>query len=310
MINEPTSACIAYGLNHSNNTILVLDIGGGTTDISIVRNEDDMIEVLISHGNSLLGGNDITNKLIDFIIKKYKLLNNIDNNLFHIFDKIKIKLSNCEKYTEQINIDDTNIVLDITSNEFINACDDIWKSIEYLIMESLEKSKLTQDNIDYIILVGGSSKIPHIKNIIKKIFHYNKLLDTMNPETIVSEGASILGAIINNTLNKDLVLLDISQFEYSIEDDDNNLIVMIERNMLLPCKITKKFTTTKDYINDIEIKIFQDNLLLGKLELNKLEYEKKGIPVINITFELDVSAMLIVYIEDKKTGSKIMNKFY
>jgi molecular chaperone DnaK len=230
--------------------------------------------------------------------------------LFHKVDEIKIKLSEIEKYEEKIIMNDRDIDISLSRNELNDKCHLIWRDIEYLIMEGLEKSKLTQDNIDYVILVGGSSKIPYIKTIIKKIFHYNKLLDSINPDTVVSEGASILGAIISNTLNKDLVLLDISQFEYSIEDDEDNIIVMIERNMLLPCKISKKFTTTKDYLDKIEIKIYQDKILLGKLDLNKLEKEKKGVPVINITFELNVSSMLTVYVEDKKTRSLVMNKFY
>jgi len=308
MINEPVSACIAYGLNNINQTIMVLDIGGGTTDISFVRIEDDMIEVILSHGNPKLGGNDVTNTLVEYISSRNKI--DMNTLLFHKVDEIKIKLSEIEKYEEKIIMNDRDIDISLSRNELNDKCHLIWRDIEYLIMEGLEKSKLTQDNIDYVILVGGSSKIPYIKTIIKKIFHYNKLLDSINPDTVVSEGASILGAIISNTLNKDLVLLDISQFEYSIEDDEDNIIVMIERNMLLPCKISKKFTTTKDYLDKIEIKIYQDKILLGKLDLNKLEKEKKGVPVINITFELNVSSMLTVYVEDKKTRSLVMNKFY
>jgi molecular chaperone DnaK (HSP70) len=308
MINEPVSACIAYGLNNNDQTIMVLDIGGGTTDISFVKNEDNIIDVIYSHGNPSLGGNDITNKLLDFILKKNKI-NNSNNMLFHKIDEIKIKLSEIENYNEKIVIDNIEININISRNDLINICNDIWKNIEYLIMEGLNNSKLSQDNINYIILVGGSTKIPYIKTIIKKIFHYNKLLDTINPDTIVSEGASILGASINNTLNKELLLLDISQFQYSLEDDDNNMIIMIERNMPLPCKISKKFTTTHDYTNKIEVKVFQDKILLGKLFLMDFEKDKKGVPVINITFELNVSSILSVYIEDKKTGKNIKHKF-
>ena len=192
----------------------------------------------------------------------------------------------------------------------INECNSIWKRIEVFIMESLNKTKLSQDKIDYVVLVGGSTKIPHIKTILKKIFHYNKILNTVNPDTVVSEGASILGAIINKTLNKDIVLLDVSQFEYSIEDDEDNMIIMIEKNMPLPCKINKKFTTSNDYTEKIEVKIYQNKLLLGKLELKDFEKDKKGVPVINITFELNASSMLSVYIEDKKTGKNIKHKFY
>lgn len=308
MINEPTSSCLAYGLNYNNQTIMVLDIGGGTTDISFVLIEDEIIEVISSYGESMLGGNDITNQLVDFFLKK----NNLDKNnmWFHKIDEIKIILSNKDKYEEILEYDGKQIDLSITRNNMINECNSIWKKIEIFIMESLDKAKLSQDKIDYVVLVGGSTKIPHIKTILKKIFHYDKILDTINPDTVVSEGACLLGAILNRTLNKDIVLLDVSQFEYSIEDDNNNMIVMIEKNMPLPCKINKKFTTSNDYTEKIEVRVFQDKLLLGNLELKDFDKDKKGIPVINITFELNVSSMLSVYIEDKKTGKNIKHKFY
>jgi molecular chaperone DnaK (HSP70) len=176
-------------------------------------------------------------------------------------------------------------------------------------MNSLEKSNLTQDNIDYIILVGGTTKIPHIKTILKKIFHFNKILDTINPDTIVSQGASILGSIINGTCSKDLVVMDVSQYSYGIEDDDGNFVTVIEKNMPLPSKVTKKFTTTKDFQDNIEIKIYQgdsnkcsENYLIGTITL-EIEKNKKNIPIILISFHLDINNILTIYIEDKKTGN-------
>jgi molecular chaperone DnaK len=309
MINEPTSACIAYGLNNDNKIVMVLDIGGGTTDITIVNIEEEMIEVIGSYGEPKLGGNDITNEIKEYILRKNKI-EETNNLFFHKVDEIKIILSKVEKYENKIKYNNNEYDFTLTRNELINICNKIWKRIEEFIMESLNKSKITQDKIEYIILVGGTTKIPYLKTIIKKIFHYDKILDNINPDTVVSEGASILGAIINRTLRKDIILMDISQFEYAIEDDENNMIIMIEKDTPLPFKIRKKFTTTKDYMEEIEIKIYQDKLLIGSIKLNNFEKNKKGIPVINITFELSVSSMLTVYIEDKKSGNNIKQKFY
>jgi molecular chaperone DnaK (HSP70) len=322
IINESTSACIAYGFGNSSNdekTIMVLDIGAGTTDISFVKVDNDMIDVIGSYGDLELGGYDITNKLIEFLLSKHIAKHKItdidsinckDNKIFNEVEKIKIRLSTesfVDNYIENYN--NNHLELSMTRNEMINACNIIWNKIETFIMTSLDKSKLTQDNIDYIILIGGTTKIPHIKTIIKKIFHYNKILDSIDPDTTISIGASILGSIINNTNKKELIVLDISQFSYGIEGDNKEFITIIEKDMPLPCKVTKKFTTTDDNTDKLEVKIYQgenkmceDNYYIGKIELN-IDKEKRGVPVINITFSLDINNILTIYIEDKKTGN-------
>jgi molecular chaperone DnaK (HSP70) len=261
--------------------------------------------------------------LIEYLLSKYITKHKItdidginfkDNIIFNEVEKIKIRLTTepfvdsiIENYSDNINY--KNLELSITRNEMINACNIIWNKIETFIMNSLEKAKLSQDKIDYIILIGGTTKIPHIKTIIKKIFHYNKILDSIDPDTTVSIGASILGSIINNTNKKELIILDISQFSYGIEDDNGEFITIIEKDMPLPCKITKKFTTTNDNMDKLEVKIYQGenkeckyNYYMGKIDLN-IDKEKKGVPVINITFTLDINNILTIYMEDKKTGN-------
>jgi molecular chaperone DnaK (HSP70) len=323
IINESTSACIAYGF--INNTdlekiIMVFDIGAGTTDISFVKIDNDMIDVISSYGDIELGGLDITNKMIDFLlskfINKYKItdidnINGKDNRLYNEVEKIKTKLtyeSFAEGIIEQF-YDNINIDLSMTRSDMINNCIGIWNRIEKLVIDSLYKSNLTTDMIDYIILIGGTTKIPYIKNIIKKIFHNNNILDTIDPDTTVAVGAGILGSIINNTNKKELIVLDVSQYSYGIEGDNGTFITIIEKDMHLPCKIIKKFTTTDDDIENLVIKIYQgehnkckDNYYIGKIDL-QIEKFKKGVPVINISFSLDINNILTIYVEDKKTGN-------
>jgi molecular chaperone DnaK (HSP70) len=317
IINESTSACIAYGLNNNDEkTIMVIDIGAGTTDISFVNTDNEIIEVLSSYGDLELGGLDITNKIVEYVLsiyyEKFKKINDytdLKNYLFHKCENIKINLSTLSYINEDFIIHNDKFSIHITQNILIDICKNIWKKIEEFIMHCLEKSKLSQEKIDYVILVGGSTKIPYIKTtIIKKIFHFNKILDSIDPDITVSIGASILGSIINGTCKKDMVVMDISQYSYGIEDDNGNFICIIEKNMPLPCKATKKFTTSDDNLNNIEIKIYQgdsnickENYLIGKLFLD-IENEKKGVPVINISFNLDVNNILTIFAEDKKTG--------
>ena len=298
IINEPSAAALAYGLNHSTNEnekILIIDIGGGTTDMTVLEKTDLFFEVCDSRGLNDLGGNDFTKLIYDDIIR-----NSINNDrLWNISQTIKEKLSYLDSYETTIN--NKNYLL--TRAKFENLSSKLINRIEDTIKDIIENY-----TINYVILVGCSSKIPilqkTIKNITKKNIWIHPSLDS-----VVAEGAGLYAGIIKNKYKSsdDVVLIDILPLSLGVELADGSYSVIIPKGTPLPFKKTQKYTTDTPYENSVKVKIYQGerkiankNMLIGEFIFDKVSVNCN--PIIDITFKIDVNSIINVSIVDKKSG--------
>ncbi len=299
IINEPSAAALAYGLNHSSNSeemILVIDTGGGTMDFTVLEKNELFFEVIHSCGLNDLGGNNFTQLIIDDIKRQLK----IENVNWNMAQNIKEKLTWLDKYDVKIN--DNNYYL--TKIRFENmTCHLIDK-----IKDTLSIIMKDYSNINYIILVGGTSRIPILQKTIKEITNKNPWVHP-NLESVVAEGAGLYSGIICDkfTLNNDVLLIDVLPLSLGVEMADKSFSVIIPKNTPLPYKKTEKYTTDTPYDNSIKIRIFQGerkiadkNHFIGEIIFDKVSVG--GVPIIEITFKVDINSIINVTITDKKTG--------
>lgn len=338
IINEPTAAALAYGIGNKtwydgNNkkdygNVLIYDLGAGTLDISLMKIADGEFRTLAVNGNSNLGGEDIDYLLMNFVVVEFKKQYNITDII--ISDLMKSKLKNNVELAKKILstskkavicIDDfynnkklyyvlTREKLELICNEIFIMC---VKPIAHLL-ESINLSKL---DIDEILLVGGSTRIPKIQSLILDFFSDTKIKQltySFNPDEIVSAGAAIYGYIMTHNedpFSNNLVLIDVLPLSLGIETLQKNMTIIIPRNTTLPTKKTKYFTTDTDNQTSVNIKIFEgerkltkNNFHVGTFELSGFEKSPKGIPVIKITFRVDINGILQVSVHEKKSNIK------
>ena len=312
IINEPSAAALAYGLNKTSNDeekILVLDIGGGTLDVTILLKENGFFEVIDSVGLNDLGGNDFTNVIFDFILKQY-----IDfdekkkDQLWFACQNAKEKLSWIDNYEIKINNynNKNDFIFNLNINKFENLCNQLINKFENLLLNLANKF----NDIKYIIMVGNSSKIPFLQKSINNIFKIKPWLYP-NLESVVSEGACLYGAIIENVYKSDnnVVLVDVLPLSLGVETIDGNFSVIIPKNTPIPVKRTQKYTTNTPDDNSIKIKVYQGerllankNTLIGEFIFDKVSIG--GTPQINITFKIDSNSLITVTVIDKKSGNE------
>lgn len=312
IINEPSAAALAYGLNKTSNDeekILVLDIGGGTLDVTILLKENGFFEVIDSVGLNDLGGNDFTNIIFDFILKQY-----IDfdekkkDQLWFACQNAKEKLSWIDNYEIKINNynNKNDFIFNLNINKFENLCNQLINKFENLLLNLANKF----NDIKYIIMVGNSSKIPFLQKSINNIFKIKPWLHP-NLESVVSEGACLYGAIIENVYKSDnnVVLVDVLPLSLGVETIDGNFSVIIPKNTPIPVKRTQKYTTNTPDDNSIKIKVYQGerllankNTLIGEFIFDKVSIG--GTPQINITFKIDSNSLITVTVIDKKSGNE------
>lgn len=311
LINEPSAAALAYGLNHStndNDNILVIDTGGGTMDFTVLEKTDMFFEVIHSCGLNNLGGNNFTNIISNDILKMNSLNEeSINKNiLWNVSQKIKEKLSYLDMYETDINnlISDKKIKYILSRTRFENISNQLLTQIE----ETLKEIINNYPNISYIILVGGSSRIPILQKTIKLITDKNPWIHP-NLESVVAEGAALYAGIIENkyTLNDDILLLDVLPLSLGVELVDGTYSIIIPKNTPLPTKRTQKYTTDSPGETVIKIKVYQGdrkiaskNILIGEIIFDKVSISSS--PIIEISFKVDVNSMITVIIVDKKTG--------
>ena len=288
IINEPTAAAIAYGLNrHSDEhkrNVCVIDFGGGTLDVSILSIFDGVFEVLATEGDSHLGGEDIDNRLVNYCINKFKEETYIDiSNNKKAIRRLKVY---CEEAKRELSsILETDLEIDclangedftitITRNGFEDICNDIFLRLMEVVKSTLIDSKLRKEDIDEVILTGGSTRMPQIKKMIKYYFD-KEPLKNIHPDEAVAIGAAIQGAIANNVIDKGLQrlkLLDVTPLSLGIGLSNGEMDIIIPRNTTIPCERTRKYKTSKDYQSKIILKVYQgeriftkDNSFLGNL---------------------------------------------
>ena len=312
IINEPSAAALSYGLNHSSQSeekILVIDTGGGTMDFTILEKNDLFFEVVHSEGLNDLGGNNFTQLIFDDIVRTNNL--NLDlintNILWNQSQKIKEKLTYLDSYTVSIsnlgqNIDSINYILYRT--KFTNLASFLIKKVENVLGEILEK----YSDINYIILVGGTSRIPQLQETIKNI---TKKTPWIHPslESVVAEGAGLYAGIIENvfTTNDDVVLMDVLPLSLGVELADGSYSVIIPKNTPLPVKRSQKYTTDSPADSSIQVKVYQGerkiankNFLIGEFIFDKVSMG--GVPIIEISFKVDLSSIINVIVVDRKSG--------
>jgi molecular chaperone DnaK len=327
IINEPTAASIAFGMDKSaegDKKVIVYDLGGGTFDVSILDIGDDIIEVVSTSGNNTLGGDDFDQRLIDYLVSEFKKDNGVDlskdkqalQRLKEAAESAKIELST--KFETEINLPFITVVdgqpvhleKKVSRAKFEDLIGDLVKSTETQIENALKDSGLSKNEIDDILLVGGSTRIPAVQKLVKSYFN-KEANKGVNPDEAVAMGAAVQAAIMTGNSDKDLVLVDVTPLSLGVEVKGGLVQPVIERNTKIPVKKSQTFTTAVDYQPEVEVRVYQgerslakDNFFLGDFKLTGLPPAPRGVPQIEVTFDIDSNGIVNVSATDKGTGKK------
>lgn len=323
IINEPTAAAVAYGIDkkQGDRKIIVYDLGGGTFDVSLLDIGDGVVEVLSTSGNNHLGGDDFDQLLIDYIAEDFRKKNNVDlrkdkqafQRLKDAAERAKIELS--AKYETEISLPFITATADgplhlemkITRSTFESLIKDLVEGTREQIERAMSDAKVSPKEVDEILLVGGSTRIPMVQSFIKSIFgkEPNK---NINPDEAVAVGAALQSGILAGSVESDLVLVDVTPLTLGVEVMGGLLEPIIERNSTVPVKRSKVFTTAADGQTEVEVAVYQgersmakDNMALGSFKLTGIAPAPRGIPQIEVTFDIDSDG--IVHVSAKDLGT-------
>ncbi|MGP9695492.1 molecular chaperone DnaK [Brachybacterium sp. AOP25-B2-12] len=325
IINEPTAAALAYGMDKKNHeTILVFDLGGGTFDVSLLDVGDGVVEVRSTAGDTHLGGDDFDRRLVDYFADEFKNENGIDlrndpqalQRLFEAAEKAKVELSSVSQTQVSlpfITADASgpkHLTMTVKRSKFEDLTADLVERCLGPVRQAMTDAKISENDIDEVILVGGSTRIPAVQALVKRLTGGKEPNMTVNPDEVVAVGAAIQAGVLKGDVD-DVLLLDVTPLSLGVETRGGVMTKIIERNTTIPARRSEVFSTAEDNQPSVEIVVLQgereiaaDNRVLGRFELTGIRPAPRGEAQVEVTFDIDANGILNVTAKDKDTGTE------